>query len=89
LIFEYAKVEPGEIWQGLGEALQSFSVCDDTMSSSSSSSRRGTDKECFPLKESNTELLFRYFSDPNVIFRLMNNLLFHEHFQFPAWNVQE
>lgn len=88
LIFEYAKIEPGEIWQGLGEALQSFSVCDDT-TSSSSSSRRGTDKKCFPLKESNTELLFRYFSDPNVIFRLMNNLLFHEDFQFPAWNIQE
>ena len=31
----------------------------------------------------------RYFSDIGVIFRLVNNLLYHEDFQFPDWNIEE
>ena len=46
-VFRYAKEEHWEIWQGLGEALQSFLVCESE------------DKNCFPMKESNREFLFR------------------------------
>ena len=49
-VFRYAKEEHWEIWQGLGEALQSFLVCDE---------RSSRDKKCFPMKESNREFLFR------------------------------
>ena len=31
----------------------------------------------------------RYFSDTRVVFRLLNNLLYHEDFQFPDWNIEE
>ena len=49
-VFRYTKVDHWEIWQGLEEALQSFFVCDE---------RSSRDKECFPMKESNREFLFR------------------------------
>ena len=55
-VFRYAKVEEGEIWQGLREALESFLVCDE----------RSRDKKCFPLKESNRELLFRLLLMQNI-----------------------
>ena len=48
-VFLYGKVDE-EIWQGLGEALQSSFVC-DVMSS--------RDDICFPVKESNMEGLSR------------------------------
>ena len=31
----------------------------------------------------------RYFSDTKVIFRLINNLLYHKDFQFPAWTIED
>ena len=48
-VFRYAKEEHWEIWQGLGEALQSVSVCDET----------GRVKKCFPFTDSTTNSLFR------------------------------
>ena len=34
-------------------------------------------------------LNFRYFSNSDVIFRLINNLVYHKDFQFPSWNLEE
>ena len=50
-VFQYtmSSSHPEEIWQGLGEALQSFSVCDES----------GRVKKCFPFTDSTTDLLFR------------------------------
>ena len=48
-VFQFTMVDPEEIWQELGEALQSFSVCDES----------GRVKKCFPLTDSTTDLLFR------------------------------
>ena len=48
-VFQYTMVDPEEIWQGLGEALQSVSVCDE----------RGRVKKCFPFTDSTTNLLLR------------------------------
>merc|ERR1719234_1837624 len=44
---------------------------------------------CFPSDNYNTKMLLRYFSDSNVLFRLINNLFYHKDFQFPTWNLEE
>jgi len=67
-------------WENLGEtaknALGSFTVCDGR-------------ETCFPSELSNTRMLIRYFSNSDVIFRLINNLVYHKDFQFPSWNLEE
>jgi len=41
------------------------------------------DKTCFPAS-ANKENLLRYFSDPKVLHRLIQNLLYHKDFLFPS-----
>jgi hypothetical protein len=42
------------------------------------------DKTCFPAS-ANKENLSRYFSEPKVLHRLLQNLLYHKDFLFPSW----
>ena len=49
-VFQWIRLEHWATWQQLGEALESFSVCE----------KSGRDTTCFPFQDSNKKLLFRY-----------------------------
>ena len=89
-------VEQGEIWQGLGSAL----VCDERQEMlpieglqqrSSMMSMMQIYQICLlsSLQVASGISLIQSSLHQGVIFRPINNLLFHEDSQFPNWNIGE
>ena len=94
------KVEQGEIWQGLGEALESVLVCDERQEMlpieglqqrSSMMAMMQIYQICLlsSLQVASGISLIQSSLHQGVIFRPINNLLFHEDSQFPNWNIGE